>query len=114
RLGVRVEDFSSLPALLLAMAVFDFVSTPAGNAINRMDEHAADVYGIEVIHGIVPDPRQAASDAFQIMGEIGLADPSPSPFIEFWLYSHPSVSSRVRFASEYDPWQAGRRPKYVP
>ena len=33
------------------------------------------------------------------MGEIGLADPSPSPFIEFWLDSHPSVSERVRFAA---------------
>jgi Zn-dependent protease with chaperone function len=114
RLGVPVDDFASLPALLLAMALFDFVSTPIGNAISRMEEHDADVYGLEVIHGIVADPRQAASQAFQIMGEIALADPSPSPFIEFWLYSHPSVSSRVRFASEYDPWQAGQRPKYVP
>jgi Zn-dependent protease with chaperone function len=114
RLGVRVGDFGSLPALLLAMAVFDFVSTPIGNAISRVEEHAADVYGIEAIHGIVPNPGEAAADAFQIMGEIGLADPAPSRFIEFWLYSHPSVSSRVRFASEYDPWQAGRRPKYVP
>src|SRR5207249_4040251 len=45
--------------------------------------------------------------------EMGLADPSPSPFIEFWLYSHPSVSERVRFASEYDPWARGETPKYV-
>jgi STE24 endopeptidase len=78
-----------------------------------MQEHNADIYGLEVIHGIVPDPAQTAAQSFQIMGEIGLADPSPSPFIEFWLYSHPSVSERIRFAAEYDPWGQGKAPKYV-
>jgi STE24 endopeptidase len=114
RRGWRVDDLASLPALLLAMAVFDLVSTPVANSITRIQEHNADIYGLEVIHGLVPDSPQAAAQAFQIMGEIGLADPSPSPFVEFWLYSHPSVSSRVRFASEYDPWSKGHPPKYVP
>jgi len=113
RLGVRVDDYASLPALLLAMAIFDFISSPIANSFSRRMEHNADIYGLEVIHGIVANPRQVASEAFQIMGEIGLADPSPSPFIEFWLYSHPSVSERVRFASEYDPWSRGEAPKYV-
>ena len=113
RFGVRVDDYGSLPALLLAMSIFSFFSDPIVNALVRTQEHNADIYGLEVIHGIVPDPRQTAAQAFQIMGEIGLADPSPSPFIEFWLYSHPSVSERVRFASEYDPWSRGEAPKYV-
>lgn len=114
RLGYHVDDYASLPALLLVFAAFNFFGDPVQNAITRIEEHNADIYGLEVIHGIVPDPAQAAAQAFQIMGEISLADPSPSPFIEFWLYSHPSVSERVRFASEYDPWQPGRTPKYVP
>jgi Zn-dependent protease with chaperone function len=83
------------------------------NSISRVFEHNADIYGLEVIHGLVPDSSTVAAESFQIMGEIGLADPSPSPLIEFWLYSHPSVSERVRFASEYDPWGQGRPPKYV-
>jgi STE24 endopeptidase len=111
--GIATPDYASLPALLLVFAVCNFFGEPLQNAITRVQEHNADIYGLEVIHGIVPDPGQAAAQAFQIMGEIGLADPSPSPFIEFWLYSHPSVSERVRFAAEYDPWRAGRRPKYV-
>src|SRR3954453_21555624 len=80
RLGVGLADLSSLPALLLVMALFDLVSTPLVNGITRVQEHNADIYGLEVIHGILPNPRQAAAEAFQIMGEIGLADPSPSPF----------------------------------
>jgi Zn-dependent protease with chaperone function len=113
RRGWRIDNFASLPALLLAMAVFDFVSTPIANAYTRVQEHNADIYGLEAIHGIVANSQQAAAEAFQIMGEIGLADPSPSPFIEFWLYSHPSVTSRVRFSAEYDPWSKGEAPKYV-
>lgn len=114
RRGWRIADLGTLPALLLAMSVFDLVSTPVANSITRLQEHNADIYGLEVIHGLVPDSAQAAAQAFQIMGEIGLADPSPSPFVEFWLYSHPSVSSRVRFAAEYDPWSKGHPPKYIP
>jgi Zn-dependent protease with chaperone function len=113
RRGWAIDNFASLPALLLAMAVFDFVSTPVANAVTRIQEHNADIYGLEAIHGIVPNSQQAAAEAFQIMGEIGLADPNPSPFIEFWLYSHPSVTSRVRFSAEYDPWSKGQPPKYV-
>jgi STE24 endopeptidase len=113
RFGYRMDDFASLPALLLVFAVFNFLGDPVQNAVSRIQEHNADIYGLEVIHGIVPDPAQTAAQSFQIMGEIGLADPSPSPFIEFWLYSHPSVSERVRFAAEYDPWGQGKQPKYV-
>ncbi len=113
RVGYRMDDYASLPALLLVFAVCNFIGDPIANSISRVEEHDADIYGLEAIHGIVPDPQQAAAQAFQIMGEIGLADPSPSPFIEFWLYSHPSVSERVRFAAEYDPWSDGRTPKYV-
>jgi len=42
-----------------------------------MDEHAADVYGLEVIHGIVPDSAEVAAHAFQVLGEIDLSDPNP-------------------------------------
>ena len=55
RIGVRVDDYASLPALLLAMAVFGFVSDPIANSLVRMQEHNADIYGLEVIHGIVPN-----------------------------------------------------------
>jgi Zn-dependent protease with chaperone function len=113
RTGLRIDDYASLPALLLVFAVCNFFGDPIVNSLTRVQEHHADVYGLEVIHGVVPDPGQAAAQAFQIMGEIGLADPAPGKFIEFWLYSHPSVSERVRFASEYDPWRAGQPPKYV-
>jgi Zn-dependent protease with chaperone function len=118
RRGVRwgitgVDDWASLPLLMLTVTLLSFAAEPAMNSFSRVLEHNADVYGLEVIHGIVPDAPQAAAQAFQILGEVSLSDPDPSPFIEFWLYDHPAVSDRVRFAAEYDPWGKGVAPKYV-
>ena len=93
--------------------MFGFFSEPVAGSFSRVLEHNADIYGLEVIHGIVPNSSEEAADAFQILGEVSLDDPNPSPFIEFWLYDHPSISERVRFASEYDPWGEGKAPKYV-
>lgn len=109
-----VSDWASLPVLLLVLAVFGFFSEPVAGSFSRMLEHNADIYGLEVIHGIVPDSSEQAADAFQILGEVSLDDPNPSRFIEFWLYDHPAISERVRFASLYDPWSTGQTPKYVP
>jgi Zn-dependent protease with chaperone function len=108
-----VSDWASMPVLLLVLAVFGFLSEPVSSSFSRMLEHNADIYGLEVIHGIVPNSSEEASNAFQILGEVSLDDPDPSPFIEFWLYDHPSIGERVRFASEYDPWGQGRPPKYI-
>jgi Zn-dependent protease with chaperone function len=114
RWGIRgIDAWASLPVLVLALAVFGFFADPAANSFSRVLEHNADIYGLEVIHGIVPDSPQAAAQAFQLMGEVGLADPAPGPFIEFWRYSHPPVSERVRFAAEYNPWGKGQAAKYV-
>jgi STE24 endopeptidase len=108
-----VEDWASAPLLVLALTLFSFFSEPVVSAFSRWQEHNADIYGLEVIHGIVPDAPQAAAVAFQILGEVGLSDPNPSPFIEFWLYDHPPVAERLRFAAGYDPWKHGERRKYV-
>ncbi len=50
-----IDDWASLPVLLLAVAVFGFFAEPLQSSFSRMLEHQADVYGLEVVHGIVPD-----------------------------------------------------------
>jgi len=107
------EDWASLAVLLLLLQVLLFVSSPAVNWISRMEEHAADVYGLEVIHGLIPNSEEVAAHAFQVIGELDLSDPNPPPFITFWLYSHPPLSDRLIFAHGYDPWSKGEPPKYV-
>lgn len=114
RWGIReVSDWASLPVLLLVVTVAGELAQPIVNGFIRAQEHDADVFGLEAVHGIVPDSQRAAAQAFQILGEVNLSDPDPSPFIRFWLYDHPPLAERLRFAARYDPWGGGEKPKYV-
>jgi len=107
------EDWASLAVLLLIAGALNFLGEPIQNSFSRTIEHNADVYGLEAIHGLIPNAAQVAAQDFQIEGEAWLADPSPSPFVKFWLYDHPPVSDRLRFAAEYDPWSKGQPPRYI-
>lgn len=112
--GVRgQEDWAALAVLWLIGGIIGFMAEPIGNGFSRMVEHAADVYGLEVIHGIVPNAQETAAHSFQVMGELDLADPDPPRMITVWLYSHPPLADRLKFARHYDPWGTGERPKYV-
>lgn len=114
RWGVRgQQDWAALAVLLLIGKVVGFLAEPVGNGFSRRIEHEADVYGLEAIHGIVPNANETAAHAFQTMGELDLADPNPSPFITIWLYSHPPLADRLEFAHNYNPWDKGEPPKYV-
>src|SRR5579862_3777174 len=93
-----VSDWASLPVLLLVFAIFSALTEPIVNSYSRWQEHQADVYGLEITHGVVPDSSAAAARSFQVMGEIGLDEPNPNHFIEFWLFSHPSTADRLTFA----------------
>jgi len=90
--------------LLFAVSLAGFIFEPISNHVRRHYEHEADVYGQEAIHDIVPDPQKTAVAAFNDLGEAWLDDPNPNPFIEFWLYNHPSTENRANFARRYDPW----------
>jgi STE24 endopeptidase len=112
--GIRgLDDWASLPALLFVITVLAFLATPAFNAVSRHFEHEADRYGLEVIHGIVPDPNQVAAHYFEKSGETNLADPSPSTFDKIWFFDHPTRPERVHFAATYNPWSNGQTPLYV-
>jgi STE24 endopeptidase len=107
-----VEDWSAVVVLVLVFHVFTLLSDPIDNTISRYIEHRADVYGQEVVHGIVPDPQAAAVHSFQTMGEESLDIPDANPGMVFWTYSHPPISQRAEFARDYDPWRAGERPRF--
>jgi Zn-dependent protease with chaperone function len=94
-----VADWTSLPVLLLIVAVVSAISEPIVNSYSRWQEHQADLFALKITRGIVPPA--AAAHSFQVMGEIGLDEPNPNRFIVFWLYSHPTTSSRFDLAQSY-------------
>jgi STE24 endopeptidase len=118
RYGARWEirslaDWASLPLLALVLVFFTFLATPIFSGVSRYYEHQADQYGAEVIHGLVPDSPSTAAHAFQVLGEESLDYPYVGKFVEFWMWDHPTISDRVIFVENYDPWGQGRQPEFV-
>lgn len=112
--GIRsLDDWASFPALFFLIGVLAFLATPAFNALSRHFEHEADRYGIEVTHGIVPNPNQVAAHYFEKSGEMNLADPDPSEWDKAWFFDHPTRKERVHFVATYNPWAEGKEPEYV-
>jgi len=109
----ELSDWAAVPMLLLIFSLMSIFSQPINSGFSRQLEHNADIYGLEVTHGINPNPQENAAHAFQVLGELGLSYPYPSKFVVFWYYDHPSIPDRVRFAHSYDPWSKGEQPKYV-
>jgi len=107
------DDWASLPILFLLLSLFSLVLTPVDNAYSRHLEHQADQYGLEVVHGIIPDVPGVAAQSFQILGDVDLEEPSPSWLVKVWFYDHPPINERILFARTYDPWAKGESPKFV-
>ena len=109
----ELSDWAAVPMLLLIFSILGLISQPIGSTFSRQLEHNADIYGLEVTHGINPDSQEAAAHAFQVLGELALSYPYPSDFYVFWYADHPPIRDRVPFAHNYDPWSKGEQPKYV-
>ena len=96
-LGIAaLSEPSSLPLIVLVLTVFLFLAGPVIATFSRMQEHQADLFGMEATR----DPVAAAS-AFLKFGRLDLAEYHVHPWIEALLYSHPSLENRIRFAQEY-------------
>jgi STE24 endopeptidase len=119
RFGTRwhisaLGDWAAIGVLALVFIVVNFLSQPVQNAFSRLQEHHADIYGLEAVHGIVADPQSAAADFEQRSGENTLDPPHENPLIVIWSYTHPATTERKQFEATYNPWRAGQHPKYFP
>ncbi|HME11581.1 MAG TPA: M48 family metalloprotease, partial [Candidatus Acidoferrum sp.] len=112
--GIRsVDDLASYPALLLLLTIITTVAGPVLNTFSRHIEHQADQYGLEVTHGLTPDSGEVAAQSFNILGDVDLSDPDPSPLRILLFYNHPAIPDRIQFALHYDPWSKGESPEFV-
>lgn len=100
----RRGDPASLPWLLIILSTITFLGAPVENGISRHYEHQADVFGLDLTH-----LNEAMASSFVKFAEDSKVNPNPSPFIEFWRYSHPSLQKRIDFVLRYRPkMSAGR------
>jgi STE24 endopeptidase len=98
-LGER-GDPATVPLLLLIVSIIGFLTTPIIAAYSRSMEHDADKFSLELTH-----LNEPMASAFVKLAEDSKSDPSPNPFIEYWLYSHPPIAKRIPFALGYRPWE---------
>jgi STE24 endopeptidase len=104
---------AALPVLMLAVSFLTLAGEPIGNAFSRHLEHQADIYGLEVTHGLFPNNGAVAASSFQKLGEKSYDYPTPNRVLVFWSYSHPTIADRIRFSLKYDPWNTPSGTKYV-
>ena len=98
RVGDRADP-AALPWLLAVSSLLAFLLSPVYSGYSRHIEHQADVFGLELTH--LNDPMASAFVKFALDSKV---DPTPNAFIEFWRYSHPSLTKRIEFVRNYKPW----------
>ena len=69
---------------------------PLMNSISRRFEREADTFELKLV-----GKPGATISTFEKLAAQNLADPDPHPLIEFWLFSHPSIQSRIATARTY-------------
>jgi STE24 endopeptidase len=91
-----LSDFANLPLLVLVSTVLSFLLMPALNAYSRFNERQADRYALRSISSVQP-----FISAMNKLADQNLAERTPSPWVEWFFHSHPSISRRVAAAEAW-------------
>ena len=99
RWRVRDErgDPAALPWLLVLSTLIAFLISPVTSGFSRHLEHQADVFSLDLVH-----LNEPMASAFVKFAEDSKEDPRPPRFIEWWMYSHPSLGRRIDFVLAYE------------
>jgi len=93
---LELSDFANLPLLALVSVVLSFLLMPALNAYSRFNERQADRYAFESTASVEP-----FISSMNKLAEQNLAERTPSPWVEWFFHSHPSISRRLAAAQQW-------------
>lgn len=85
-----IEQIAALPLLALWLMIIGLVQTPLGNILSRKFEYEADQYSIQAAQ-----KSSVFIAALEKLNQQNLGDPEPHPFVEWYFYSHPSITNRI-------------------
>jgi STE24 endopeptidase len=88
-----IADIAGLPLLLLVAGGLFTMLMPLTNGLSRRWEAAADRFAVRMI----ADP-EAWKGALRKLADQNLAEVDPPPWVEWLLYSHPSIRHRLEAA----------------
>jgi STE24 endopeptidase len=99
----ELSDVASMPLIVGTIGLISFVAQPMTNSFSRGIEHEADQFGLEVTQ-----LNDAGARAFIKLGAQNKSNPEPNPLVKAFVYTHPPLIERIRYALEYHPWTEGR------
>ena len=91
-----LTDPATLPFFFVLIGLFGLIFMPITNSYSRLIEYQADEYALQ-------STRKAAAfkSAMTRLANQNLAEIDPSPLIEFFFYSHPSIKRRLVHADQF-------------
>lgn len=91
-----ISDIVNFPILALSMSILLFLFGLPFNFYSRKREKAADYFALKTTGKV-----DAFITSMAKFTNRDLADAHPHPFIEFLLYTHPSIGKRINYAQEF-------------
>lgn len=88
----EITEIAALPILSLWGMIIGLIQTPLTNIISRRHEYQADKYAVDSTN-----KKEIFIDTLTKLNKQNLGDDDPHPFVEWFLYSHPSVKKRIAF-----------------
>ncbi len=99
-----IDDVAGLPLIWLLFSLYHLVLMPLQHGISRHFERGADRFALETTR-----QPEAFIGCMRRLAEQNLSDVDPSPWVEWWLYDHPSIARRIRMAEAFARRSAGPR-----
>ena len=97
RLGFgSISDIASLPLFGLSLGAYGLITSPLSNGFSRWREGLADDAALHLI-----GKGDTYASALTRLSNQNLAEVDPEPWVEFLLYSHPSLNKRIQKAQRY-------------
>ncbi|MBI5034388.1 MAG: M48 family metallopeptidase [Chloroflexi bacterium] len=91
-----IADLAAFPLLGLALGAFGLITMPIGNAYSRWREEMADQYALQSTRN-----AQAFIGAMEKLANQNLAELEPEAWVEWLLYSHPSIGKRIKRGEQF-------------
>ena len=89
----HIGDITSLPIFVGVLGLLSVLSLPIMNTYSRWREKRADEYALKLTGN-----GGAFVSALRRLANQNLSDINPDHWIEFFLYSHPSLEKRIQMA----------------
>jgi STE24 endopeptidase len=90
------SDPAGLPMIFVSLIAVGFLLQPISNSISRRLEFQADEFALRAA-----DDSDAQASAEKRLADMNLSVDQPNRLIEFFFYTHPSSSVRVKLAEDW-------------